>query len=534
VPRADANSRPNILLLFTDQQRADTIAALGNPLIKTPVLDGLVREGTSFVRAYTPSPVCVAARHALITGMPPHRSGVVDNVEEAPPARSLMQALTDSGYQTHGTGKMHFTGDPRRPWGFETRDYSEELDERDDFRTHLERAGYGHVIDAHGFRSEYYYLPQPSQLPAHLHHTTWVADRSIDFLQRRDRNRPFFLWSSFIKPHPPFETPNPWGRLYRSSEMPDPLDASEDGSPLGFWNRLQNRYKYMDGGRNAHLARTQRAAYYGAISFIDHHVGRILAALGPERDNTLIVFAADHGEMLGDFGCYGKRCMLDPAARIPLIVRYPRHFPAGQRCATPVSLLDLFPTFTAAAGAAGPAPYDGAEDLARIAAAPTSRRLVFSQFSQRSLGLYMITDGEWKYIYSAADRREWLYHLASDPLERRNLAADRSGAGDLGRLRGALWEIFRRDGYRWAVDRSGWRDYGVVELPSDPRDGVLFQDPPELAAGLANLEGAYGRTRRATGPDWLWRSRPQAMDAVTGMHGFPLKEPPSGRQSHDD
>ncbi len=517
---------PNILLLFTDQQRADTIGALGNPLIKTPVLDQLVRSGTNFSRAYTPSPVCVPARHALVTGQPPHRTGMVDNVETAPEARSLMEMLTAAGYQTHGVGKMHFCGDPRKPWGFEGRDYSEELEENDDFRAFLDRAGYQHVLDPHGLRSEYYYLPQPSQLPGHLHHTAWVADRSIEFLKRRDDRRPFFLWSSFIKPHPPFETPNPWGRLYRSAEMPDPVQPADGAGHQGFWNRVQNRYKYMDGACNAHLLRTQRAAYYASISFIDFQIGRILEQLGPERDNTLIVFTSDHGEMLGDFGCFGKRCMLDPAVRIPMLVRQPGVFAAGATCAEPVTLLDLFPTFLETARSTEARPYERADSLRALAAGEVRRPIVTSQFSQRSLGLYMATDGEWKYIFSAADRKEWLFHLAQDPRELLDRIGDPMAAAALSRVRDHLIATLQQDGYGWAVRDGQWRDYGVVHLPEDQRAGVLFQDPGRLEKNIGAL-GGYARQNRHKNRDWLRYTLPQAMDPETGGVTFPRYDAPS-------
>jgi arylsulfatase len=521
VGHANPGTPPNILLLFTDQQRADTIAALGNPVIRTPTLDRFAREGTAFTRAYTPSPVCVPARHALITGLPPHRSGVVDNVEDAPPARSIMEVLTGCGYQTHGVGKMHFaSGDPRRSWGFASRDYSEELDPTDDYVQFLAANGFGHVLDPHGFRSEYYYLPQPSQVPAHLHHTAWVADRSIDFLRRRDRRRPFFLWSSFIKPHPPFETPNPWSRLYRSADMPDPIPA--DGAVTrSFWQRVQNRYKYMDGGANPHLVRTQRAAYYAAISFIDYHVGRLLAELGEAADNTLIVFASDHGEMLGDFGCFGKRCMREAAARVPLIVRQPGVFAPGGRCGQPVSLLDLFPTFAAAARAPLESPTELADDLARVVRERGRRTHMLSQFSQRSLGLYMAAEAEWKYIYSTPDRREWLFHLATDPHEQRDLSTDPSSGAHLERLRGHLIRQFERDGYTAAVQDGHWRHYGPVELPDDPRGGLLFQDPPGLAAGLNGLAAGYNHAAAVPRSDWLAATQPDAMDPLTGLPRWP-------------
>ncbi|HEX2999642.1 MAG TPA: sulfatase-like hydrolase/transferase, partial [Armatimonadota bacterium] len=318
-------TRPNILLLMTDQQRYDTIAALGNPITRTPVLDRLAEEGTAFLRAYTPSPVCVSARCSLLTGLPPHRTGCTDNTPMPQSMPSLMERLATAGYQTHGVGKMHFVPDSRALWGFEGRDYSEECGVADDYRAFLDAAGYEHVRDPQGVRSEMYYIPQPSQLPARLHNTTWVADRSIDFLERRDRSRPFFLWTSFIKPHPPFENPTPWNKLYRCAEMPLPKRPEDSENLLTYWNRFQNRYKYRDQGLDNNLIRSLRAAYYGCISFVDYQVGRILAALEArgEMENTLILFVSDHGELLGDYNCFGKRCMLDSAARVPMLAYWP-------------------------------------------------------------------------------------------------------------------------------------------------------------------------------------------------------------------
>ncbi|MCE5216912.1 sulfatase-like hydrolase/transferase, partial [bacterium] len=209
--------KPNILLLFTDQQRWDTIHALGNPYIQTPFLDRLVAEGTSFTSAYTPSPVCVAARCSLVLSQWAHQTGCTANTPMPQDRTSMMELLQGEGYQTHGVGKMHFVPDARKLWGFDSRVFSEEggMRENDDFCDTLRSNGYEYLLDPNGVRSEWYYVPQPSQLPARLHHSTFVADRSIQFLQGRDRSRPFLLWSSFVKPHPPFESPVPWNRLYK-------------------------------------------------------------------------------------------------------------------------------------------------------------------------------------------------------------------------------------------------------------------------------------------------------------------------------
>jgi arylsulfatase A-like enzyme len=412
-----------------------------------------------------------------------------------------MEKLADLGYQTHGVGKMHFSpslGD----WGFTSQDTSEELIEEgvsDDYRNFLDENGFQHVLDPHGLRSELYYQPQPSQLPEKLHHTHWVADRSIDFLENRDPDKPFLLWSSFIKPHPPFESPNPWGRLYRMHEMDEPLLADNGAEHRTFWNKVQNRYKYMDGGNyNRHLARSIKAAYYGTISFIDYNIGRILDALGDEIANTLILFSSDHGELLGDFGCYGKRSMLDPSCRIPMIARLPGVFPANSQCDHPTTLLDLFPTFTALAGNGTDSPSNEGTTLMQAMDSGHEDRIVFSQFSQNELGLYMAASKNWKYIYSAADQKEWLYDLLNDPLEIENVIDEPTCSGQLKTLKHACIERFQLDGYTEPLDGDDWKRFPETRPPAQyTDDGLLFQDPEDLQKEIDSL-GKYARSSKFT------------------------------------
>ncbi len=509
--------QPNILLIFTDQQRWDTIHALGNPVIRTPTLDRLVRDGTAFTSAYTPSPVCVSARCSLLTGLPPHITGCTDSMPMPQERTSVMDRLHDAGYQTHGVGKMHFLPDDMKLWGFESRDVSEEItpldSTEDDFRCFLRDRHYGHVHEPHGIRSEMYYIPQPSQLPAELHNTAWVADRSIDFLKRRDQSRPFFMWSSFIKPHPPFEVPTPWNKLYRTMEMPLPFRPEGYETLLTFWNCLQNRYKYRDSGYDPLLVRTIRAAYYACISFIDYHVGRILDALGDELDNTLIIYAADHGELMGDYGSFGKRSMVNPAVRVPLLARLPGKFPAGYQTDAPASLIDLWPTFLSAAGISPDEAFVSAEsvNLAALAANPDSRDIVFSQFSHGRTGLYMAATRDSKYIYSAADEREWLFDLQKDPGESRSVAGNPLYSEKLSDMRDRLIQRFQKDNYLEPIAEGMWRQLGPLTAPdqegladfplqqllqgflsssyTSSDSGLLIQDPPGLGEQVAALKG---------------------------------------------
>jgi arylsulfatase len=381
----------NILLIMTDQQRYDTIEALGNPLIKTPALNSLVRHGVTFTKAYTPCPVCIPARYSMHTGLMPHHTNCVVNEVSPNNHRSFMEILRDNGYQTHGVGKMHFMmkdTPSTTMWGYESRDYCEGI-EHDDYTDYLAANGYGHVQEHHGLRGDMYYIPQPSQVPEKHHNNTWVVDRSIDFLNRRDTQRPFMLMTSFIKPHPPFESPVPWNKLYRGPEMPLPKKPEGSEHLISYWNRFQNRYKYMDKGIDDNLIRVMKAAYYCSISFIDYNLGRLFDYMKENNifDDTLIVFTADHGEMLGDYNCVGKRNFLDASARIPMIVVHP-DLPKGSLCHKPVNLTDMLPTFLDAAGIRPEERYDG-ESMIGIANGTIDRTITYGQYQRDEYAMYM-------------------------------------------------------------------------------------------------------------------------------------------------
>jgi len=473
-------ARPNVLLLLTDQQRADTIHAVGNPIIRTPSLDRLAREGVRFGSAYTPAPVCVPARCSLIYGLYPHETGCFDNDDPMPTDRpSLMDLLSGSGYRTHGIGKMHFTPDGQALRGFQSRERQEEIVERvedDDYLPYLHAAGFEHVYDPFGQRGELYYLPQPAQVPAHLHGSAWVGDRAVHFIEETERERPFFLFASFIHPHPPFTPPTPWNKLYRAALMPLPKLPPGYDALWSYANRYQNRYKYRDAGLDLNLVRAMRAYYYACISFIDYQVGRILQAL--ERrgvlDDTLIVYTSDHGEFLGDYGCFGKRSMLDAAARVPLLLRYPERFTPGQEADAPASLVDIMPTVCAAAGLACDS---SGTDLVGIVAGGAGDRPVYSQYQDRELGVYMAVDSRWKYFYSAPDRREFLFDRVNDPQETRNRAGVSLCQEPLRQMRRGLIERFRSSDYDDPLEgETCWRAYPQPQMPVDPDAGLLIQD----------------------------------------------------------
>lgn len=473
--------KKNALLIFTDQQRFDTLAAAGNPHIKTPNLDRLVREGTRFSSAYTPSPVCVPARCSMHYGQYPMNTGCFENNFDMPEDRpSVADALADAGYRTHAIGKRHFTPDPEAPRGFQSLEKQEEMASNvrnDDYLQYLEANGCGYAIEPHGVRGEAYYVPQLSTLPPQHHPTQWVGDRTVEWLKEQG-DQSFFLFSSFIHPHPPFSPPTPWHKLYRGPDMPLPKMAEDNESLHLYTNCRQNRYKGRDAGRDIRLHQLIKSYYWASISFIDFQVGRILQTLEEtgKLDSTLIIFTSDHGEFLGDYNCFGKRSFLDSAARVPMLCHLPGTFEAGAVCNTPVSLVDVMPTALAVAGESAEN-MDG-EDLAKVAGGSSSRDVVFGHYQGAHAGIYMAVSRDWKYIWSAADNKELLFDRIKDPDETRNRACNVACGTAVRKMRKLLQDHIRTmPGHENVVDGNGWIAKEPVTLPDDPDAGLIVQDP---------------------------------------------------------
>jgi arylsulfatase len=502
--------QPNILHIFTDMQRADTIAVLGNTSIRTPNLDRLCSDGVAFTSAYSPSPVCISARCSMIHGQYPHNTGCYQNSPMPSDGRqTFMDVLAGAGYQTHGIGKCHFSPERYSLRGFHEREVQEEGGagmadlSANPYLKYLHELGYGHLCEAYGVRGEMYYIPQPSQVPAEHHPSQWVGDRSIAYIgDAASRKEPWYLFSSFIHPHPPFTPPNPWHKLYRPTMMPLPLMPENAEALLTFVNHVQNRYKYRDQGRDLNLIRAIKAYYYACISFIDYQVGRIMTALeeSGQLDDTLVVFTSDHGEFLGDYGCWGKRSMHDPAARVPMIARMPGAFDGGRRIDTPVSLVDLAPTFASVAGADFDSHTPDGTDLREIVSGGSQREYVFSQLSvtgglsvkaQGGQGKaeiltaedrvaagssYMCLSKEWKYVYSAPDDREYLFDRVRDPLETRNRVGVEFCAQALAKHKTALLDHLIRGGETAGIADGQWRSFPRRQVDTDPDTGLLIQD----------------------------------------------------------
>jgi len=409
----------------------------------------------------------------------------------APYARPFRLLLRERGYHCQAIGKMHFSP-VRAHHGMHRLWLSEEIPgtpEQDEFLADLIASGYGHVEEPHGIRHELYYVPQVSQLPEELHTTAWTGRKTVEYLEehvRERRDQPFFCWSSFIKPHPPFDPPVPWHTLYRPTDMPDAVRTEDELDRHTYYHRTQNRFKWTDQQPDANLLRTMRAYYASCVSFIDSWVGQVVDTLErlDLRQDTLILYVADHGEYLGDHYAFGKRGFHDPPSRIPFIASWPGQLPQGEVRHQLVGLEDVAPTMLAAADggpdALAPLRLDGTEVLtvARDARHP-GRQVQLGQLAEQARGLYCAMEQEWKYVYSAPDDREYLLHhgpgegRACDANECADHAADPAAKLVLERLRAALIERFRRDGYLDPLDESDPR--GLRRIVRDPHPGATVR-----------------------------------------------------------
>jgi len=417
-------NRPNILLITTDQQRFDTINAAGFSHMKTPNLDRLVKEGCLFQNAYSPNPVCIPARHNIVSGLSAKHHGFDDNyfdnsIQMPSDLPTFPELLTNSGYGSIGIGKMHFQP-CRRHNGFDRMLTMEEIPEHledDDYALYLHNQGYEHLRSFHGVRHLLYMLPQQSFLPIEHHGTTWVADRTIEAMKGYTGDRPFLIWSSFIEPHPPFDVPEEWAHTYDDVEIPE---GAVSETPL---SSLAEENKHIADYPTKEVADRAKRLYYSAISFVDDQIGRILDYLeeSGRLNDTLIVFTSDHGEMMGDFETYQKFLPYDGSSKIPFVVRYPKLVEPGSVDDRFVDLNDLLPTFLDVAGVEYPANHKLPGESIFVEDGFKNRGLQYVEHNKGNKRWVSLRDHHYKYNYYYGGGCEELFDMIADPQETTNL-----------------------------------------------------------------------------------------------------------------
>ena len=353
--------RPNILWYCTDQQRFDTIAALGNELVHTPAIDGIVKSGTAFTHAYCQSPICTPSRSSFMTGMYPSRVHNTrngnDTFPDSPPLISKL--MEDAGYVCGMIGKFHLQSsghrtEPRLDDGYSFWRFSHAP--RDDWPEghHYAEWVRSRGGDLNALREH------PDRVPTELHQTTWATETALEFLEQQDGSQPWMLNVNIYDPHPPFIPPKSYADKYRAEEMPGPYFRDSDLEQQAKFAAVD----FQDEVRTPqeHDAFQAQAYYYAMIAHIDDQFARIIEWLDRtgQRNNTAIIFTSDHGETLGDHGLMFKGCRFyEGLVRVPLIFNWPGQFEENLRSDALVELLDMSATILEIAGVAVPDYFQG-------------------------------------------------------------------------------------------------------------------------------------------------------------------------------
>ncbi|MGB7306030.1 MAG: sulfatase-like hydrolase/transferase [Burkholderiaceae bacterium] len=473
-------SRPNILLITSDQHRADCFGFEGRRRVNTPNLDKLAQSGTRFSTAITPNVVCQPSRASILTGLLPLTHGAYDNHVNLDPQiaeRGWSRTLASAGYRSGFIGKAHFGehsgatiyGAPESrdaSAGFPT-DWSGPYMGFDEVELMIlghwhkylpcEEPPRGHHFErwfwGHGEHGEAWRLwseaigPRPmaaqtwtSALPAQWHSTTWVTQQTQAFLQNQDAAQPFCLWASFPDPHHSFDCPLPWADHYHADDVDISTTHARDLDKRPWWHRaslesmptpksekvlvLRQEYSRLAPQTDRQLAE-MTANYYGMISFIDDGVGKILATLKSSglADNTIVIFTSDHGELLGDHGLYLKGpTHYESLLRVGLVASGPG-IASGAVVSEPVSTLDLAPTILEAAQVDIPDAMQGQSLIPLLAGKDQTRDFAYNEWNMHpsrtgvSLELRTVRTKMAKLTIDQMSGAGELYDLANDPDE---------------------------------------------------------------------------------------------------------------------
>jgi arylsulfatase A-like enzyme len=431
----------NIVFLLPDQLRPDFLGCYGAQFMSTPHIDALSDLGVTYRHAVSPAPLCVPARASLLTGMNSVQHGVLENHSWLRPDRTACgietwpEMLSKAGYHTEAIGKMHFY-----PWdkseGFAHRVIAEDkrhIYVHDDYADYLEQHGYRKY---HGSEHDGYFENKGaivSKIPVEHQVDNWVADRTCEFIENYRSDQPFALMVSFPGPHCPYDPPIELADHYRSEDMPASIPATDDSRlfrelVINMTKRPWNQVDYTD--FQEHHKRQIRAHYAALVHQIDQGIGRIVAALNASRfrEDTVIIFASDHGDFLGDYDLIGKHLFFEPSIRVPLIIKLPG-IQATRSVDSLVSLTDVTATITALAGV-DRSSWGDSIVLPELDLPQTRSR--DHVFGATEFGLMLIA-GEWK-LCRYKNGHVSLYNLHDDPHEQRNLAHQPQALSEMRRL----------------------------------------------------------------------------------------------------
>ncbi len=482
-------NQPDILFIFSDQHAQRIVGCYGDEVAETPALDKLAQEGVAFDGCYTPSPICGPARMSMLTGRTPHCTGVWTNNDMLPSDMpTYAHALTAAGYDTISVGRLHALG-PDQHRGFGTRDIGDHSPNWPGVARHsmgiLSKTHGPHRISVErsGRGNSAYQSLDEASLDAALAQLDSIHER-----RKAGTHQPFFLQVGFMLPHPPYVArPEDYDRF--EGRVPPPKLAPEVTPHL--WLKWWRANRKVEDVTEEETDRS-RTAYYALVRRMDLHIGMILDRLEALnlKDDTLVVYASDHGDHIGERGLWWKHTMYDESAKVPLIMRWPGRIEAGARRAENVSLLDVSFSFLDAANAQ-PLPNSQAASLMPLAKGQAAgwRDTAVSEYcvdpdEGYSGGRWtlqrMVRSDRWKYIYHDG-HPEQLFDLENDPSELFDRANDHDCREIVAQLRALALDGWDPDEVKSrmlsrAEDRKVLRQWANVAQPSDAKRWVFDPD----------------------------------------------------------
>ena len=440
--------RPNIILIITDQQRFDTIRALGFPYVDTPNLDRLVTEGITFSRCFVAAPSCAPSRASLFTGYYPHTTGILKNADQW--RHSWVERLADDGYYCVNVGKMH-TFPFETPLGFHERYVVENKDRYLEGRYYFDEWDKG--LRAMGLvkqqRELYRQWPDYGErlgafeweLPEEAHSDFFVGDTASWWIRSKPKPEgPLFLQIGFPGPHPPYDPIPRYAEAYMQRDLPLPTFSEDElaDQPLPFQAMRQHNAEvdhdsivYQLNPTREQLHR-QRAYYLANVTMIDERIGQILQALQDRGylENAVVIFTSDHGDALSDHGHSQKWTMYDAITRVPMIVWAPGRFVGGRQIDALCQQMDIAPALLELAGVPIPESMEAESLLPALLGEPwEGRQHVFAEHGrdgmlQETSFMTMVRSPEFKLVHFLDQPSGQLFDLIQDPGEVRNLWDD--------------------------------------------------------------------------------------------------------------
>jgi len=436
-PNPISPAQPDILLIMPDQMRGDCISLRLHPVLRTPHMDDLGREGAIFRRAYSTCPSCIPARHSLLTGLYPSSSGVVGYAARPITSPTLPQLLAETGYTTFLVGRYMHQAPQNESYGYQKEIRGSTYIDGDDYDTFLKKnapdsGGIRNLVSTLGL-SMNGWEAKPWPLKEEWHPTEWIVAQGRQVLGKVPSGKPLFLTISFFAPHSPLFPPKRYFDYYHEQKLP----------PAAFGDWVDRKILSPKGDRQGHRVllegetlRSTQAGYFGLIEHLDEQIAPLIAEFKKRSQKAgrpwLILLTSDHGEMLGDHGFFRKCEPYEGAANIPFLVAGSPElgFKPGLRPAQPVCLEDIMPTLLSLAAARTPAHMDGI-DLAPVLRGEKQgvREWLHSEHApcySKAQAFHALTDGHCKYIWRPLDGSEHLFDLDHDPREERDLTRDDS------------------------------------------------------------------------------------------------------------